>query len=110
MQMPCRFFRSAWQFWALYFMMGLQRVMARQCRLMARIAVAQGKSENFRVVAPERLGQKVFGREITLLVSFAAIESQQIAGWPFNDIGRLMPIFVGEWTMIHVFCSHKMSD
>lgn len=76
-----------------------------QCRVLARMA----NLENLRVVSPERLGQKIFGREITLLVSLAATESQQVAGWPFNDVSRLIPIFVGEWNAIHVFCSSEMS-
>jgi len=79
-----------------------------QCRAIAK-AVTQQKLENLRVVSPERLGQKVFGREITLLISLAATEPHQVAGWPFNDVSRLMPIFVGEWAEIHVFCSPSMS-
>jgi hypothetical protein len=80
-----------------------------QCRVLAR-AASKKKLENLRVVSPERLGQKVFGREITLLVSLAATESQQVSGWPFNDISRLIPIFVGEWTAIDIFCSAEMND
>jgi hypothetical protein len=80
-----------------------------QCRALAKAATKQ-KLDNLRVVSPERLGQKVFGREITLLVSLAATEPQQVAGWPFNDVSRLVPIFVGEWAAIHVFCSPAMSD
>jgi hypothetical protein len=42
-----------------------------QCRMLARAAANKGL-ENLRVVSSERLGQKVFNREINLLVSLAA--------------------------------------
>jgi hypothetical protein len=78
-----------------------------QCRMLARAAASKGL-DNLRVVSPERLGQKVFNREISLIVSLAATEAQQVAGWPFSDVSRLVPIFVGDWNTVHVFCSREM--
>jgi hypothetical protein len=77
---------------------------AAQCRALSTASVAQGL-ENIRIVTAERLGQKVFNRDIDLLISFVAVTRRHVEGWPFSDLGRVLPLFVGPWRKLHVFCS-----
>ena len=77
---------------------------AAQCRALSTASVAHGL-DNMRIVAAERLGQKVFNRDIDLLISLVATTRRHVEGWPFSNLGRLLPLFVGQWRRLHVFCS-----
>jgi hypothetical protein len=79
-----------------------------QCRELAE-AAAKLRVSNLRVVVPERLGQKKFSKNVHLILSFAATRPEDVAGWPFADLGRLLPLFVGEWAGITVVCSPAMA-
>lgn len=80
-----------------------------QCRLLAQAAGVRALA-NFRIVVPERLGQKIFSTPPHLLVSLAAADPERVESWPFTDVRTLLNLLGGPWQAIHIFCTRPMSE
>jgi hypothetical protein len=82
---------------------------AAQCRTVAAEASA-AKIENLRVHLPERVPWKAQAERSVLLVSLAVTDSEGVAHWPYNHPGNMLPLLVGNWQRIEVFCSPAMAE
>ena len=80
-----------------------------QCHLIAEGIYARNLT-NTRVRFSERLGHRAVQPDTDLIVSLVATDRQSTSGWPLNELGRLVPLFVGEWAKIHVVCSGFVSE
>jgi hypothetical protein len=75
-----------------------------QCRLIAEKGSLQNLT-NLRVVFGERLGHRSVERGTELLISLVASNRQTTSGWPLNELGHVLPLFLGAWSKIIVVCS-----
>jgi hypothetical protein len=80
-----------------------------QCRTVAK-AAAERNLDNVRVVVPEKVGHRRIQPPAQLLVTMAATDPITTTAWPLSDLGRLAPLFVGDWAGITVFCSPIVAE
>jgi hypothetical protein len=80
-----------------------------QCRAIAAAAHSEGL-ENLRVLVPERVTWKPQADRLDLLLSLAVTGVEGVAQWPYTHPGHLLPLLVGDWRRIDVFCSPAMVE
>jgi hypothetical protein len=80
-----------------------------QCRLIA-VKAAEAKLTNLRVTLPDRLGAKPLTGEYTLLISTVVGRAKPSYPVPVRDTARMLPMFIGPWRQIRIFCSPEAKE
>ena len=78
-------------------------------RLIA-VKAAEAKLTNLRVTLPDRLGAKPLTGEYTLLISTVVGRAKPSYPVPVRDTARMLPMFIGPWRQIRIFCSPEAKE
>jgi hypothetical protein len=82
---------------------------AAQCRTIA-VAARAARLDNLRVILPERVTWKAQAERNDLLLSLSVTRIEDVARWPYTHPGHMLPLLVGDWQRIDLFCSPAMSE